>query len=94
MVVLISLAKFYYCCSLPNSVVTQKHANLFLYSFLIENEKFPTENSSLIRRFKSLNSINTATSMGTSINSIPSEVNQYEIEEDDDDFEIVEITRL
>ena len=32
--------------------------------------------------------------MGTSINSIPSEVNQYEIEEDDDDFEIVEITRL
>jgi hypothetical protein len=34
--------------------------------------------------------------MGTSINSIPSEVNQYDVEvlADDDDFEIVENTRL
>lgn len=31
--------------------------------------------------------------MATSMNSIPSEVNQYDIE-DDDDFEIVENTRL
>lgn len=54
------------------------------------------DNSELIRKFKSSNSLNTATSMATSINSIPSETNQYDIEsvEEEDDFEIVENTRL
>lgn len=50
------------------------------------------ESTSLIRRFKSMNSLNTATSMNTSIDSIPSEVNQNDLEEED--FEIIEITRL
>lgn len=39
-----------------------------------------------------MNSLNTTTSMATSMNSIPSEVNQNDMEEED--FEIVEITRL
>lgn len=50
------------------------------------------ECASLIRRFKSMNSINTATSMATSINSIHSEENQNDL--DEDDFVIVETTRL
>lgn len=39
-----------------------------------------------------MNSLNTATSIATSMNSIPSEVNQNDLEEED--FEILEITRL
>lgn len=50
------------------------------------------ESNSLIRRFKSMNSLNTATSMATSMNSIPSEVNQNDLEEED--FEVLEMTRL
>lgn len=52
---------------------------------------FPTS----IRRFKSMNSVNTATSIATSIDSITSEVNQNDSDEgNDDDFEIIESTRL
>lgn len=55
-------------------------------------QDFPTS----IRRFKSMNSVNTATSIATSIDSITSEVNQNDSDEgnDDDDFEIIESTRL
>ena len=42
-----------------------------------------------------MNSLNTATSYATSIDSIPSEVNQNDMDEiDEDDYEIVENTRL
>lgn len=49
-----------------------------------------------IRRFRSMNSLNTATSIATSVNSVSSEFNQNDIDDDinDDDFEIVESTRL
>lgn len=40
-----------------------------------------------------MNSLKTVTSVATSVNSIPSEVNQYDLD-DEDDFEIVENTRL
>ncbi|CRK98358.1 CLUMA_CG011718, isoform A [Clunio marinus] len=58
----------------------------------ISNYNNTVENSMLIRRFKSMNSLNTTTSIATSINSIPSEFNQNDL--DDDDFVIVETTRL
>lgn len=42
-----------------------------------------------------MNSVNTATSIATSIDSITSEVNQNDSDEgNDDDFEIIESTRL
>lgn len=43
-----------------------------------------------------MNSVNTATSIATSVDSITSEVNQNDSDEgnDDDDFEIIESTRL
>lgn len=45
-----------------------------------------------------MNSLNTATSIATSINSIPSESNQNDsdviIDDDDDEYEIIESTRL
>ncbi|KAL7036076.1 hypothetical protein ACKWTF_008682 [Chironomus riparius] len=51
--------------------------------------------TSSIRRHKSMNSLNTATSYATSIDSIPSEVNQNDMDDvDEDDYEIVENTRL
>lgn len=54
------------------------------------------EFSPSIRRFRSMNSLNTvATSIATSIDSIPSERNQNDSDlNDDDDFEIIESTRL
>lgn len=52
--------------------------------------------TSSIRRYKSINSLNTATSYATSIDSIQSEENQNDIEDviNEDDYEIVETTRL
>lgn len=41
-----------------------------------------------------MNSFSTQTSIATSINSIPSEVNQNDLEIDEEDFVIVETTRL
>lgn len=73
--------------NLPHLTFLHAHVN---FDFLL------ADNNALIRRFRSSNSLNTATSIATSINSIPSETNQYDIEsvEDDDEFVIVENTRL
>lgn len=74
------------------------HYLIFITQFsgLLKNlKKIVGSTTSSIRRYKSMNSLNTATSYATSIDSIPSEVNQNDMDDvDEDDYEIVENTRL